>query len=149
MSKPTACCDRSKISFFFLLESATNMFNLLKRDLSNFRYDVVKGMARQDCERETMSYNMSQLNIKLQEARERLENIVTSCQTTERTLNDEIGPDVTESKDQLLEMGENVAMLKGDVTKHDEGIHQALGAIHANSVTIDMSQFQANHGRTG
>ena len=75
------------------------------------------------------------LEQRLEDAKDRLVEIMTSCSVTQTTLHRDIKPEVVESRTQLQNVGQNLADLKGDVSTHDDDIKRKLEDMQGVSVT--------------
>ena len=116
------------ISFF---PDTAGMFNAMKRDLSNFRFEMVKTLHRQDKDRNKLREELHGLDDKLQTARDELKDVTSACQTLETLLTDEIRQGVCDGNVKLTNVDENVVSVRGDVSSHESNVNQKLRSLES------------------
>ena len=102
------------------------MFNAMKRDLSNFRHEMVSNMSRQDRDRQTVATSLQGLEGKVEEAQRQLTEVADSCVTIEQTLREEVNVKLTREQEIVTRVDENVLGVHDNLNAYDEAVSTKL-----------------------
>ena len=103
----------------------------MRRDMSNFRYEVMKVLKVQDSGNVDIRTNMAALDSQLRDTNKRVEDVAATCHNLEETLLGEIRDCLSQTNNNLSRMEEKVRSAKDDAHNYEASMNKKLAAMES------------------